>query len=129
MNAERRSFVLRAIYALCLLGATYNHAVIVAQHGFFWGYGGVPRASALFWSALTVLDPAAALLLFLRPNLGVAATAAIIIVDVIHNVWLIADAIHNAQVIAQFAFMVFVLATAALAWKPPRSSPQTPAPG
>jgi hypothetical protein len=37
---------------------------------------------------LAVFDPAAAILLFKRPNAGVAATAAIIVVDVIHNVWI-----------------------------------------
>jgi hypothetical protein len=85
MNAARRSLGIRVIYAVCLLGAAFNHASILVAHGVFWDYGGMPKASAVFWTALTVIDPAAAVLLFLRPNAGIATTAAIIVVDVIHN--------------------------------------------
>lgn len=121
--AKRRSLVLRTVYALCLLGATYNHASTLFQHGLFWDYGGVPRASATFWTMLVVLDPAAVILLFTRPNAGVAATAAIIIVDVIHNLWIQArffpPLLHGLaapQMVEQIAFMVFVVITAPFAW-------------
>lgn len=123
--AKRRSLVLRTVYALCLLGATYNHAITVFQHGLLWDYGGFPRASATFWTMLVVLDPVAVILLFTRPNAGVAATAAIIIVDVIHNLWIEAryfppllHALAGApQVLEQIAFMVFVVITAPFACK------------
>jgi hypothetical protein len=113
------------IYALCLLGATYNHASMLVAHGLFWDYGGMPKASAAFWTALTVIDPAAAVLLFLRPNAGIIATAAIIIVDVIHNLWITAryfppllDGLSDSSaVIEQIMFMVFVIASAPFAWK------------
>lgn len=121
--SNRRSLVLRTVYALCLLGATYNHAATIFQHGLFWDYGGVPRASAAFWTMLAVLDPAAVVLLFVRPNAGVAATAAIIIVDVIHNLWIgaryfpsLLDGLAHPQVIAQIVFMLFVVVTAPFAW-------------
>ena len=117
------------VYALCLLGATYNHATAIYQHGFFWDYGGVPRASATLWTMLAFLDPAAVILLFVRPNAGVIATAAIIIVDVVHNLWVTAtysppllQAIaRDPKVIEQIAFMVFVIATAPFAWRARRS--------
>ncbi|WP_375285589.1 hypothetical protein [Sphingomonas sp.] len=67
---QRRSLLLRTIYALCLLGATYNHWVVIYQHGFEWDYGGVSRASATFWTALAFLDPAAVVLLFVKPRAG-----------------------------------------------------------
>jgi hypothetical protein len=126
MNAARRSLGIRVIYAVCLLGATYNHASMLVAHGLFWNYGGMPKASAAFWTALTVIDPAAALLLFLRPNAGIAATAGIIIIDVIHNLWITAryfppllqGLIESPAVIEQIIFMVFVIATAPCAWKP-----------
>ena len=122
--AQRRSLVLRTIYALCLLGATYNHWAAIVQHGFLWNPGGFPRASIFFWAMLAVFDPTAAILLFKRPNAGVAATAAIIVVDVIHNVWIQAryfppllQALTDApQVIEQIVFMVFVVTTAPFAW-------------
>lgn len=121
--ARRRSLILRTIYALCLLGATWNHAAAIARHGLFWDHGGVPVASSIFWTMLVVLDPAAVILLFARPKAGVVATAAIIVTDVIHNVWIEAryyppllQALAQApQVIEQIAFMVFVVLTAPIA--------------
>ncbi len=68
---KRRSLVLRMVYALCLLGASYNHWAAIYQHGIHWDYGGFPTASALFWTTLAFLDPAAVVLLFARPNIGV----------------------------------------------------------
>ncbi len=67
-----------------------NHARIVAAHGLLWDYGGVPVASAIFWTSLTLLDPLAVLLLIAKPNVGVLATGAIIVADVVHNLWITA---------------------------------------
>lgn len=116
--------MLRTVYALCLLGATYNHWAMIFQHGLLWDYGGFPKASTIFWTVLAFVDPATVILLFLRPNVGVIATAAIIIVDVTHNVWiqaryfppLLQTLADSPQVIEQIAFMVFVILTARFAW-------------
>jgi hypothetical protein len=126
LKAEHRRLGLRTIYALCLLGATYNHAAMLARHGILWDYGGMPKASAIFWTALTVIDPAAAVLLFTRPNAGVIVTAIIIIADVIHNLWITAryfppmlhGVAQSPAMIGQIIFMIFVLATAKFAWRP-----------
>ncbi len=126
MKAEHRRLGLRTIYALCLLGATYNHAAMLARHGILWDYGGMPKASAIFWTTLTVIDPAAAVLLFTRPNAGVIVTAIIIIADVIHNLWITAryfppmlhGVAQSPAMIEQIIFMIFVLATAKFAWRP-----------
>jgi hypothetical protein len=126
LKAEHRRLGLRTIYALCLLGATYNHAAMLARHGILWDYGGMPKASAIFWTALTVIDPAAAVLLFTRPNAGVIVTAVIIIADVIHNLWITAryfppmlhGVAQSPAMIGQIIFMIFVLATAKFAWRP-----------
>ena len=116
--------MLRIIYAVCLVGATCNHLAAIFQHGLWWDHGGFPKASTTFWTILAALDPAATILLFKRPNVGVMATAAIIIADVIHNVWIQAryfppllHALRDApHVVEQIAFMIFVLVTAPLAW-------------
>lgn len=131
-HETKRSLVLRIIYALCLLGATYNHWWAIYHHGLGWNYGGFPKASAAFWTALAFIDPAAVILLFVQPNLGVAATAAIIVTDVIHNVWiqahyfppLLQALAASPQVVEQIAFMVFVVATSPFAWSDrPQSAP------
>lgn len=119
----RAGSILRIIYALCLLGATYNHWAIIVRHGLLWDYDGLPVVSAIFWTSLAFLDPAAVVLLFLRPRAGVFATIAIIVVDVVHNVSILAryyppllQTLRDTPgVIAQIVFMVFVLGTARIA--------------
>ena len=121
---RKRSLILRAVYALCLLGATYNHWWAIYHHGLGCDYGGFPKVSTTFWTALAFIDPAAVILLFVRPNLGIAATAGIIVADVIHNVWiqahyfppLLQALAASPEVVEQIAFMVFVVATCPFAW-------------
>lgn len=134
VGRRRRGLLVRTAYAACLLGATFNHAGVVARHGLFWDYGGVPAASAVFWTSLTALDPMTAILLFVWPNAGVAATGAIIVTDVIHNTWITAQYAppHRAFgammadpfMVSQIAFMLFVMATMPIARS--RSPAQTP---
>lgn len=125
---RHRSLLIRAIYAVCLLGATFNHARLLIQHGLFWDYGGVPLASAVFWTSLTALDPLTTIMLFVRQNIGVVATALIIVADVVHNLWITAHyalphrflvtTMTDPFVVSQVAFMLFVIVTAPVAWAP-----------
>lgn len=118
-----RAWVLRIIYALCLAGATYNHWTAIYRHGWLWDYGGYPRVSTTFWTALSVLDPLAIVLLFVRPRWGVVMTVAIIVADVTHNLVVahlyfppLLRALTTVPSLAmQVAFMVFVLFTCRLA--------------
>ncbi len=121
-----RSLLIRAFFALCLLAATFNHARAIAAHGLLWdyGYGGdALLASQIFWSLLTLLDPLAALLLFVRPRAGLALTVAIIVVDVVHNGYYVAR--HGQWLatfyVSQVAFCIAVLALTPLAARPFRS--------
>ncbi|MEH3101146.1 hypothetical protein [Sphingomonas adhaesiva] len=122
-SAYTRARVLRLIYALCLAGATYNHAAAIYRHGWLWDYGGYPRVSTTFWTALGVLDPLAIVLLFVRPRWGVAMTVAIIVADVAHNLVIahlyfppLLRALTTVPSLAmQVAFMIFVLFTCRMA--------------
>jgi len=115
------SFAIRVLFACCLLVATVNHLRADFQHGFFWDYGygnGAYWASRVFWGALTILDPLAALLLFIKPRTGIALTAAIIIADVAHNTFYVAV---NQQwlepfYLSQVAFLLAVLLLSPVAW-------------
>jgi len=117
--------ILRIIYAVCLFGGTCTHVAIVVQHGLFWDYGGVPWGSALFWTALTVVDPLVAALLFVRRNPGILATAALIMIDVLHKLWItvqfhppfLKGVAESPAMMAQIAFLLFVFATAPMAWE------------
>ncbi len=123
----QRGASIRIVYAVCLVGATFNHVRAVLTRG--WLPEGLPFATALYWSSLTVLDPLAAILLFLRPRIGIALTAFIIVSDVAHNLWftaahrsgsLVGNVTSSIFMMSQIAFLIFVAATAALAWPQPR---------
>jgi hypothetical protein len=122
---QRRGFLIRIAYALCLAGATVNHVRAVLNRG--WFPEQLSPATALYWSSLTFVDPLAAVLLFLRPRVGIALTVMIIASNVSHNVWFIAahpqhdawlkDVTSSPFMMSQIAFLLFVAATARTAWR------------
>lgn len=117
---KRISFAIRLLFAVCLVGATFNHVHAALEHGLLWDYGygdGTPLASRIYWGTLTALDPLAAILLFTRPRAGLGLTAAIILSDVLHNTYYVAA---NAQwtasfYLAQLAFLALVFALSPVA--------------
>ena len=126
---HRAGLSIRIVYALCLAGATVNHVRAVLSHG--WIPEHLPPATALYWSSLTFIDPLAAVLLFVRPRIGIALTVAIIVSNVAHNLgFLAAHPLHGSLLdevtsspfmMSQIAFLLFVAATAPVAW---RGSPE-----
>jgi hypothetical protein len=120
---QRRSLIVRSIWAACLLLAGANHARILLQYGLFWDYGGAGWMSAAYWTSLTLLDPLAAFLLFTRPKVGIIGTVALIAANVLHNLAVtaqrgggfLADALHP-MVLSQIGFLLLVAATARVAW-------------
>lgn len=119
MNTVRNpSFLIRLIYAICLAGASLNHAKIVAAHGLDWNYGGLPAFICVFWTALTFLDALAVILLMVKPMHGLGLATAIIVCDVVINAWVgVTYGFDVASFIAQALFMVFVMSTIGIAWR------------
>jgi hypothetical protein len=117
--------IVRSLWAACLLTAGLNHARLLVQHGLLWDYGGLNPISAAYMTTLTLLDPLVAALLFIRPKVGILATVVLIVTNVIHN---LATTAHFAPpgefltrashpiTLSQLAFMLFVIATARVAW-------------
>ena len=108
----KASLTLRIIYAVCLAGATCVHVATHVQYGVFLGgleVRGFSLGTRVFWSALTLLDPLAALLMFFRPHAGLALAGAIIICDVAHNSWILHHfrMASDAGYWAQVAFFCF----------------------
>ncbi|GGE77047.1 hypothetical protein [Sphingomonas prati] len=132
---ERRGRIIRITWAACLVLAGLNHACILLQHGLFWDYNGAALASAAYWLSLTVIDPLVAALLFLRPTIGVPATAFVITANVVHNLAvtsayvpdgaLFRFVLASPQLLAQIGFMLFVMATWATAWRDVRTGQRT----
>ena len=122
---ERGSILVRSLWAACLLIAGLNHARLLVQHGLFWNYGGLNPISAAYQTGLTLLDPLVAALLFVRPRVGIVATVVLIVTNVIHN---LATTAHFAPAgefltrashpitLSQIGFLIFVVATARIAW-------------
>jgi hypothetical protein len=123
---RRASLAVRCIWAACLLFGGANHARTLLQHGLLWGYGGVGWASAAYWSSLTLLDPIVAILLFVRPRIGIVSTFVLIVTNVGHNLVVTARYVPENEflsraasdpfLLSQIGFMLFVVATAATAW-------------
>ncbi|HEY0149522.1 MAG TPA: hypothetical protein VGB70_11040 [Allosphingosinicella sp.] len=123
---QRRSLIVRSLWAACLLIGGANHLRILIQHGLFWDYGGAAWPSAVYWTSLTLIDPLVAAALFVRPRAGIVATVALIATNVAHNVGLTAyhapdgeflQRAANPFLLAQMGFLLFVLATARIAWR------------
>jgi hypothetical protein len=124
---ERRGRIVRCVWAACLLLAGFNHASILLQHGLFWDYYGARSASAFYWSSLTFIDPLVAILLIIRPRVGVPATVVVIATNVIHNLLVTADHARDAaftelltsswEMMSQIGFLLIVVATWWIAWK------------
>jgi hypothetical protein len=122
---ERRSIVVRSVWAACLLIAGLNHARLVVQHGLFWDYGGLNPISAAYMTGLTLIDPLVAALLFIRPKIGILSTVVLLATNVIHNLATIAyfapageflTRASNPITLSQIAFLFFVVITSRIAW-------------
>ena len=122
---RRAGLIVRIVYALCLAVATANHVRAIAGHGLLPDH--IHWPSAAYWASLTLIDPLAVVLLFARPRAGIALTAAIIVTNVAHNLGygahyrpeasLLELATADPFILSQIAFLVFVAATAPIAWR------------
>jgi hypothetical protein len=113
---RKASLVLRVSYAIGLLGATCTHIALLWRHGVLWDYGGAHLFTHIYWTSLTLFDPLAALLLFVKPRVGLLLTAAIITSDVLHNT-LVGVSPRNPMYLSQVAFLLFVASTVYVAWR------------
>lgn len=112
------SFLIRLIYAVCLAGASFNHARIVTAHGLAWNYGGLPVFVCVFWTALTFIDALAVILLMYKPTFGLVLAVAIIVCDVLVNSWVgMTYGFDPASFFAQVLFLLFVIPTVGVAWR------------
>ncbi len=115
-----KEVTIRTIYALCLLGAGLNHLQTILRHGLFWDYHHAPVISQIFWTSLTFLDLIAAILLFIKPRIGLVMTFLIILIDVIHNTWIGQKqgySLLNYMYLSQLFFLIFVIFSIHYPWQ------------
>ncbi|TGE12618.1 hypothetical protein [Hymenobacter elongatus] len=77
--------VVLTIYSGCFLIGTYTHAAGLLRLG--WLAAPVPVAIGIYWDALTVLDPLAAVLVWWRPRVGIGLAVVIMASDISVNTY------------------------------------------
>jgi hypothetical protein len=94
-----------AITALAagFVAGAWMHVVALVETGFA-GYEGQPLAFRVFWASLAIVDPVTALVLVVRPRLGIALTLAVLIADVAINVSAFGG---GWRIASQAGFLVF----------------------
>lgn len=80
-----RSKTVIIIEAVAMLMGTSTHVAWALENGFMSKHYNASTFSMIFWDSLTFLDPLAAILLFVKPKIGLILTFLIIAFDVIHN--------------------------------------------
>jgi hypothetical protein len=113
-GAFRTEHRLRTVMVFCLAVGTTTHAVALLRSGLV-PIPSAPMAFNCFWTALTVVDPAIAVLIVLAPRAGIAATLALMVADVAINVTA-SGGFADWAIWSQSAFGVFVLAATPYCW-------------
>lgn len=121
LNKKTRIFLI--LQSTGMLIGTMSHLAWIIKNGFLSVNYNAPLFSKFFWDALTFVDPIAAILLVIKPRIGIWLTLIIIIVDVFHNFifcfrsltpdsnyfsyWII----YNWMLMCQIFFLLFVSVT------------------
>jgi hypothetical protein len=111
---------LRWFCVVCFGVASVRHATDL-WHGGWLPYEYFPLWTNIFWTALTFLDPLAALLLWLRPRPGACLALLVMLADVgVNGFWVSQTAISGtlgvATLLAQTLYLGIVLGGFPLLW-------------
>lgn len=116
------------VYVACFSIATLNHAADVVRGGWL-PYRFAPLPLNMFWTALTLLDPAVVLALLAGwRRVGLSLALAIMIVDVAANSYALYGLDYSGFSVSlqlQTAFLGFVVGTIAFLW-PTKEKPGAP---
>lgn len=121
---NNKAKIILSVQAICMLIGASTHIKWILENGVFSKKMNVPFFSTVFWDSLAFLDIIAAILIIIRPRVGVLLTLTIITTDVIHNnLIVLLDHQHINEIgitmwvtkywmlIGQILFMIFVFAT------------------
>ena len=82
---KRQTKIILIIQSFCMFLAGLTHIYSIIEKGFMSYKKITPIFSQIFWESLTFFDPLAAILLIIKPKIGLYLTLIILIIDVIHN--------------------------------------------
>lgn len=106
---------LRSAIVFGLAAGTMTHAIMLLQFGLAPAPS-LPRWINWFWTALTIVDPAIAVLVVVAPRAGIATAIALMIVDVAVNVHA-NGGFDDWAIWLQSAFGLFVIVAAPYCWR------------
>jgi len=120
LNKKTRIFLI--LQSTAMLIGTMTHLTWIIKNGFLSVNYNAPLFAKFFWDGLTFVDPIAAILLVIKPKIGIWMTLIIITVDVFHNFILcfrnVPDSNYfsywitgNWMLMCQIFFLSFVLVT------------------
>lgn len=81
----KRTQINLILQCIGMLIGTSTHLFWVINQGFLSERYNASLFSRIFWDSLTFFDPFAAVLLILKPKIGIWITAIIVVADVLHN--------------------------------------------
>ena len=123
-----RDRVALGVYVACFSVATFNHAADLWQRGWL-PYRFAPMPMNVFWTALTIVDPAVVLALLAGwRRTGLALALAIMVADVAVNSYALYGlgfAVFSPALQMQTAFGGFVLGSIWFLW-PEKKKPGAP---
>jgi hypothetical protein len=121
----RRSYppsvhVVFAVYALCFLGAGFNHARDLWLGGLL-PYDWAPLAINAYWASLALLDPLTVVLLYTFPRAGMLLALAVMLSDVAINSYVAyvvfsPSCAFGVSLQLQSLFLGFVVGTVPFVW-------------
>ena len=82
---KRQTKIILIIQSFCMFLAGLTHIYSIIEKGFMSYKKNTPIFLQIFWESLTFFDPLAAILLIIKPKIGLYLTLIILIIDVIHN--------------------------------------------
>lgn len=121
LRARIQLFLL--LQSLGMLIGSLTHLVWIINNGFLSEHYHTTVYTSIFWDSLVFIDPIAAFLLIVKPNIGVQMTALIMVIDVLHNGYLclrvfpdnptlaVTWLTGNWMFLCQLGFGIFVLST------------------
>lgn len=121
LRASIQLFLL--LQSLGMLIGSLTHLDWIINNGFLSKHYHTTVYTSVFWDSLLFIDPIAAFLLIVKPNIGVQMTALIMVIDVLYNGYLclrvfpnnpalaVTWLIGNWMFLCQLAFGIFVLIT------------------
>lgn len=79
--------VIVSFYSIGFLVGTYSHVQSILLNGFFTLSKNAPLLFNIYWDSLALFDPLAALLIWIKPKVGICLAILIMVSDISVNIY------------------------------------------